>query len=189
MDKKLNISSTPFKDLYTINPNKFEDERGSFSRVYCEDELKDIFGASIKQVNHSITIEKATVRGLHFQYEPNSEVKMVKCIKGSIFDVVVDIRKDSDTFLQVFTVKLTSVNQKMIYIPKGFAHGFQTLEDDTELLYFHSSVYKPSLEGTLNINDPKLDIKWPLRIINLSKRDSAHQYLNDTFKGIEINEL
>lgn len=189
MDKKLNISSTEFKDLYIIEPNSFKDERGSFSRIFCEDELKDVFKFNIKQINHSITKEKGTVRGLHFQYEPNAEIKMVKCIKGAILDVVVDIRKNSPTFLQHFFIELTEQNQKMIYIPKGFAHGFQTLENNTELLYLHSSIYTPSTEGALNVTDSKLDIKWPLDIINLSKRDKNHPFLNNKFEGIELNVL
>ncbi|MDQ7047723.1 MAG: dTDP-4-dehydrorhamnose 3,5-epimerase [Sulfurovum sp.] len=189
MDKKLNIISTKIKDLYIIEPNSFSDERGSFSRIYCEDELKEILDVSIKQINHSVTKEKGTVRGMHFQYEPNSEVKMVKCIKGRVLDIVVDIRKDSPTFLETFSVELSAENQKMIYIPKGFAHGFQTLEDDTELLYMHSTIYAPSNEGALNIKDLSLGIKWPLKIKNLSKRDNEHEFLDNSFKGIEINEL
>lgn len=189
MDKKLNITPTKFSGLFIIAPNTFKDERGAFSRVYCENEMLDIFGKSIKQINHSVTKEKGTVRGLHFQYEPHAEIKMVKCIKGSVLDVVVDIRKNSPTFLQYFSVELSEQNQKIIYIPKGFAHGFQTLEDDTQLLYLHSSIYTPSDEGALNVTDPKLNIKWPLDIINLSKRDENHLFLTNEFEGIELDEL
>ena len=189
MDKKLNITSTSFENLFIIEPNTFHDERGSFSRVFCENELHDIFDLQIKQVNHSITKQKGTVRGLHFQYEPNSEVKMVKCIKGAIYDVVVDIRKNSPTFLKTFSIELSKKNQKMLCIPKGFAHGFQTLEDETELLYFHSSIYAPLNEDAINIKDPLLDIKWPLNIINLSKRDESHAFLTEDFKGIDINAM
>lgn len=181
--------STEFSGLYIIEPNLFKDERGAFCRLFCEDELKDIFKFHIKQINYSLTKEKGTVRGLHFQYEPYAEIKMVKCIKGGALDVVVDIRKDSPTFLQHFLVELTEENQRMIYIPKGFAHGFQTLKDDTELLYLHSSIYTPSNEGALNIDDPLLNIKLPLNIINLSKRDENHPFLTDKFKGVEVNEL
>lgn len=189
MDKKLNIINTEFKGLHIIEPNSFKDERGTFGRVFCEDELKDIFKDNIKQINHSVTKEKGTVRGLHFQYEPHAEIKMLKCIRGGILDVAVDIRKDSPTFLQHFAIELTEQNQKMIYIPKGFAHGFQALEDDTELLYLHSSVYVPSNEGGLNISDPSLKIKLQLDIKNISQRDESHPFLTDKFKGIEINEL
>ncbi|WP_418181128.1 dTDP-4-dehydrorhamnose 3,5-epimerase family protein [Aliarcobacter lanthieri] len=189
MNKKLNIISTNFKDLYLVEPNSFKDERGTFSRVFCEDELKDIFKFNIKQINHSITKEKGTFRGLHFQYEPNAEIKMVKCIKGAVIDIVVDIRENSPTFLQHFSVELTEQNQKMIYIPKGFAHGFQTLKNNTELLYFHSSIYTPSNEGALNIFDKKLNIVLPLDIINLSNKDKSNRFLTDKFKGVKIDEL
>jgi dTDP-4-dehydrorhamnose 3,5-epimerase len=190
MGSKLNIQNTRFNDLHTIEPIVHKDDRGGFYRVFCEDELKDIFKEnSIKQINHSITNTKGTVRGMHFQYEPDTEVKIVKCIKGKVFDVVVDIRKDSKTFLKVFSIELSEENKKMIYIPKGFAHGFQTLEDNTELLYLHSSIYTPNNEGALNIKDPLLNINWPLDIINLSKRDTEHKFLDNNFKGIKVNEL
>lgn len=189
MDKKLNISLTEIKGLFIVEPNSFSDERGSFSRVYCQKELEEISGISIKQINHSVTKEKGTLRGMHFQYEPDAEVRMVKCIRGSVFDVVVDIRKNSLTFLKTFSIELTDKNQKMIYIPKGFAHGFQTLEDDTELLYLHSNIYTPSNEGALNVQDPLLKIQWPLDIKNLSKRDYEHEFLDTNFQGIEIDEV
>ncbi len=189
MDKQLNITSTNIDGLFIIEPNTFSDERGSFSRVYCENELQSIFGITIKQINHSVTKESGTARGLHFQYEPNAEIKMVKCIKGRVFDVVVDIRKNSSTFLKTFSIELSSQNQKMIYIPKGFAHGFQTLENDTELLYLHDSVYTPANEGALNVKDPLLNIKWPLNVKNVSKRDKEHKFLDSNFQGIEVNEM
>ena len=189
MGNKLIIEETKLQGLYVITPNSFSDERGSFSRVYCENELNKKLKLNIKQVNHSITKEKGTVRGLHFQYEPNSEIKMIKCIKGSIFDVAVDIRQDSPTFMQYFSINLTDKNQKMLCIPKGFAHGFQVLNDNSELLYFHTNIYTPLNEGALNVRDPLLKIKWPLGIINLSKRDEEHSFLDNKFKGIKINEL
>lgn len=189
MDKKLNISQTPFKELYIITPNSFKDERGSFSRVFCQNELKEIFNFDIKQINHSVTKDKGSFRGLHFQYEPNAEVKMIKCIKGSILDIVVDIRKNSPTFLKHFAIELSEQNQKMLYIPKGFAHGFQTLENNTELIYLHSNVYTPSNEGALNINDVRLEINLPLEISNISEKDKTHFYISHNFEGIEIDEL
>jgi dTDP-4-dehydrorhamnose 3,5-epimerase len=189
MNSKLKITPTNLKDLYIIKPNSFKDDRGAFSRVFCEDELYNIFKFNIKQINHSVTKDKGTVRGLHFQYEPDAEVKMVKCIRGKVLDIVVDIRKDSPTFLQHFAIELSAQNQKMIYIPKGFAHGFQSLEDDTELLYLHSSIYTPNNEGALNIRDTTLNIQLPLDIINLSKRDETHRFLDNDFEGIVIDEL
>ena len=183
---KLNITDTELQGAYIITPNKYEDERGSFSRVVCQEEMSLINQENFIQVNHSITTKKGTVRGMHFQYPPNAEVKMVKCIKGSILDVIIDIRENSSSFLKSHTEILSAENMKMIYIPRGFAHGFQTLEDDTELLYFHSSIYTPSNEGALNVRDPLLNLKWPLDIINLSKRDNEHPFIGVDFKGVKI---
>jgi len=184
---KLKIINTKLEGLHVIEPIVHEDNRGAFFRVFCEDELNELFKENnIKQVNHSITSKKGTVRGMHFQYHPDCEVKFVKCIKGKVLDVVVDLRKGSDTFLEHFSVELSSENRRMIYIPKGFAHGFQTLDDESELLYFHSSIYTPSNEGGLNIKDPLLNIKWPLDTIELSKRDEEHAFLTSDFKGIQI---
>lgn len=186
---KLKISSTSFDKLFVVQPNSFQDARGVFSRVYCQDELEDVCKISIKQINHSLTYKKGTVRGLHFQYEPHSEVKIVKCIQGSIYDVVVDIRKGSPTFLKTFSIELSKENQKMLCIPKGFAHGFQTLEDNTELLYFHSNIYVQEQEGALNIKDSVLNIKWPLNITNISQKDEKHPFINRDFQGVVIHEM
>jgi dTDP-4-dehydrorhamnose 3,5-epimerase len=183
---KLNIKELSLTGAYIISANKHEDDRGSFSRVFCKQEMSKISNENFVQVNHSLTIKKGTVRGMHFQHQPNAEVKMVKCIKGSVLDVIIDIRKNSPTFLQHHCEVLSAKNMKMIYIPKGFAHGFQTLEDYSELLYFHSSIYTPNNEGALNVRDPLLNIKWPLDIIGLSKKDAQHKFISTDFKGIEI---
>ena len=187
MDKKLTIKNTSIDGVYTIDPSIHEDSRGLFLRVYCDNELNNILKENtIRQINHSATYKKGTVRGMHFQYPPNSEIKFVKCIKGKILDIVVDIRKNSPTFLKTFSVELSADKKNMIYIPKGFAHGFQTLEDDTELLYLHSDIYTPNNEGTLNVKDPLLNIKLPLDIIEISKRDEGCEFLNKNFRGIEV---
>ena len=184
MEKKLNIKNTNFEGLFIIEPNIFEDNRGSFSRIFCENELSSVLDFNIKQINHSVTSKSGTIRGLHFQYEPNSEIKMIKCVKGSVFDVVVDIRRNSETFLKVFSIELSELNNKIIFIPKGFAHGFQALEDNTDLIYLHSSLYKPSNEGALNPVDRILDITWPEDISNISEKDRNHPFITDKFKGI-----
>ena len=187
MGNKLNIQNTNFDDLYVIEPTVNQDDRGSFFRVFCENELQDILNdRMIKQINHSITSKKGTFRGLHFQYKPNCEVKIVKCIKGKVLDIVVDIRRESKTFLQTYFIELSEKNRKMIYIPEGFAHGFQTLEDNSELLYLHTNIYSPNSEGALNIKDPSLNIQLPLDIIEISKRDEEHDFISSNFKGIEI---
>jgi dTDP-4-dehydrorhamnose 3,5-epimerase len=183
---KLNITNLKFNGAFVVSPNKHEDDRGSFSRVYCKSEMAFMADENFVQVNHSVTKVKGTVRGLHYQAPPNSEVKMVKCIKGAVLDIIVDIRTNSPTFLQWHGEVLSAENMKMMYIPKGFAHGFQTLESNTELLYFHSNEYTPNNEAALNIADPLLEINWPLDIIGLSKRDKEHPMLTNEFKGIEI---
>jgi dTDP-4-dehydrorhamnose 3,5-epimerase len=183
---KLNIINTKFDDLYIVEPVINKDDRGMFLKVFCDEEFKNIFkNNTIRQINHSQTKHKGTVRGMHFQYSPDTEVKIVKCIKGKIFDVVVDIRKDSKTFLEAYSIELSEENKKMIYIPKGFAHGFQTLENDTQLLYLHSGIYTSNNEGALNVKDPLLNINWPFDIINLSKKDNEHKFLDSNFKGID----
>jgi dTDP-4-dehydrorhamnose 3,5-epimerase len=183
---KLILTELSLSGAYIIEPNKYEDSRGSFSRVFCQEELSNIFNGNIVQINHSITSKKGSVRGLHFQYPPTSEIKMVKCIKGSVFDVIVDIRENSTTFLQWFGTVLSAENMRMLYIPKGFAHGFQTLEEDTQMLYIHSEVYAPENEGALNILDPQLAIEWPLPLGNLSERDVHHPKIDKDFKGILV---
>ena len=187
MGRKLSIKSIYIDGVYVIEPIVHVDGRGVFTRIFCEDELKEIFKEnSIKQVNHSLTYNKGTVRGMHFQYVPNCEIKLVKCISGKVWDIIVDIRKNSPTFLQSFSIELSSENNKILYIPKGFAHGFQSLEDNSELLYFHSNVYAPNNEGALNIRDSLLNINWPLEIIEVSKRDEEHSFIDSDFKGLEI---
>lgn len=183
---KLRVTELPLKGAYLIEPNSSEDPRGSFSRVFCKEELSDIFDGNIAQINHSVTHQKGSIRGLHFQYPPNAEIKMVKCIQGSVFDVIVDLREGSPTFLHSYSVILSSANMRTIYIPKGFAHGFQTLEEDTQILYMHSEVYTPENEGALNVFDPRLGIAWPLPLGDLSQRDTHHPMINKDFQGIRV---
>lgn len=183
---KLSLTELPLDGAYSIKPNKYEDNRGSFSRLFCKEELSGIFTGDIAQINHSVTNKKGSVRGMHFQYPPNSEIKIVKCISGSVFDVIVDVRENSNTFLQWFGMILSKENMSAILIPKGFAHGFQTLEDNSELLYLHSEVYAPGNEGALNVADPSLGIDWPLPFADISERDCGHQMIQTGFKGIKI---
>ncbi len=187
MGNKLKIENTKLEGLYVLQPVIYKDDRGSFARVFCEKELGEVLdGENIKQINHSITDKKGTVRGMHFQYAPHAEVKIIKCLKGKVFDIVVDIRKGSKTFLEQFSIELSAENKTMLYIPKGFAHGFQTLEDSSELFYLHTNIYTPSNEGTLNIRDPLLSINFPLDIINLSKKDNEQIFIDNNFQGIEV---
>lgn len=170
---------------YLIDLKLNGDKRGWFARTYCKTEFASIgHDKEWVQMNHSFTADKGTVRGMHFQYPPFGEIKLVRCIAGAVLDVIVDIRKDSPTFLQHVSVELSAANKQMIYIPAGFAHGFQTLADDTELIYHHSEYYQPAAEGGLRYNDEVLNIQWPLPVTNLSERDNKHSLLNAQFKGI-----
>ena len=135
-------------------------------------------------MNHSFTKQKGSLRGMHYQLHPSKEIKMVRCIAGAVFDVIIDLRSGSDTFLKWIGIELSAENKKMVYIPEGFAHGFQCLEDDCELLYHHSTFYNPEAEAGIRFNDPLININWPLPLTTISPRDQQHPYLNQNFKGI-----
>ncbi|MBU1260884.1 MAG: dTDP-4-dehydrorhamnose 3,5-epimerase [Planctomycetes bacterium] len=183
----MKFAETPLKGTFVVTCEPFEDSRGLFARLFCRDSLKEINdNISIAQINYSLTIKKGSVRGLHFQYPLKSEVKMVRCLTGSVFDVIVDIRHNSQTFLKWHGETISANNMKMMYIPKGFAHGFQTLEPNCTLLYLHSESYDPSCEGALRYNDPMLGIKWPLTATLLSDKDLNHPLLTPSFSGLVI---
>lgn len=168
-----------------MEPEALRDERGLFERYYCRKDFEKIgHHKDWVQLNHSITLSKAAVRGMHFQVAPYSEIKMVKCVKGKIFDVIVDIRQGSETFLKWFGAELSESNHHMMYIPEGFAHGFQTLEDDCHLIYHHSEYYVPGAESGLRFDDPVLAINWPLVVSVISERDRNHRLIDNNFKGI-----
>jgi dTDP-4-dehydrorhamnose 3,5-epimerase len=121
---------------------------------------------------------------MHYQLPPFSEIKLVRCISGAVYDVIIDLRQGSATFLNYFAAELSSTNKKMIYIPEGFAHGFQTLTDDCELIYHHSQFYSPGVEGGIKYDEPKVNIEWPLPVQIISARDNSHSFINDNFKGL-----
>ncbi len=176
---------TKLAGSYIIDLEPRSDERGWFARYYCKNEFAQIgHQQEWVQMNHSVNYEKGTLRGMHFQLPPFREIKMVRCIAGAVFDVIVDVRKDSPTFLQWIGLELSAANKKMLYIPEGFAHGFQTLSGNCELLYHHSEYYTPGAEGGLRYDDPALKIDWPLPVTVLSERDGGHPYVNEQFKGI-----
>jgi len=178
---------TPTKLLgsYVIDIKSFTDERGWFSRYYCKNEFDEIgHNKEWVQLNHSFTLEKGSMRGMHFQRKPFEEIKMVKCVAGKVYDVIIDLRRDSQTFLQWVGVELSAANKKMMYIPQGFAHGFQCLEDNCELIYHHSEFYNPEAEAGIRFDDPRINIQWPLPVTILSPRDKNHPYIDENFKGI-----
>ena len=175
------------KDAFLITPEIHKDERGVFERVFCKIELIKIgIQKEIIQINHSITTKKATIRGMHFQHPPYSEAKIIKCIKGSILDVIIDIRKSSSTFLKWHSEILTEQNMNSIYVPEGFAHGFQTLEDNCELLYLHTASYNSKYEGSINFDDPMVNIEWAFPPSCISSKDDNVKMLDNSFEGIQI---
>jgi len=179
------IEATALDGLKLIQRQRLEDSRGFFSRFFCADELALAgFAQPVAQINHTLTRRRGSVRGLHFQYPPHAEDKLVSCLRGEVFDVAVDLRKDSPTFLRWHAEKLSAENGRSLLVPKGFAHGFQTLSDDAELLYLHSTPYVQSSEGGLSPADPMLAIAWPLPFAEVSQRDAAHARLTPDFGGI-----
>lgn len=183
----MKLTETPLKGAFAIENESLKDSRGIFARLFCQNSLKEITKhISIAQVNYSLTIQKGAVRGLHFQYPPKSEIKMVRCLTGSVFDVIVDIRQNSATFLHWYGETISAENMKMMYVPEGFAHGFQTLQESCIMLYLHTEFYSPSHEGALRYNDPRLGIRWPLAVTQLSDRDQKHPLLTPDFPGIVL---
>lgn len=179
--------STPIIGLHLLKRSQKSDNRGFFERLFCQKTLSMILETrTIRQINHSFTATEGTVRGLHFQFPPHAEMKIVSCIKGEVFDIAVDLRRDSPTFLRYYSEILSEKNSLSMVIPEGFAHGFQTLTNDCELLYLHTADYCPHKEGALNALDPRLGIEWPRLILNRSYRDSQHEMISDKFLGIDI---
>jgi dTDP-4-dehydrorhamnose 3,5-epimerase len=187
MGRSMKIKQTLLQDAVIIEPEPFEDARGRFSRIFCQNELCNILnGKNIVQINHSLTRQKGAIRGMHFQYPPKAEIKMVRCITGEVFDVMIDLRKNSPTFLKWHGEILSSENMKMMYIPEGFAHGFQTLQPNSELLYLHTEFYSPEHEGSVCYDDPKIGIKWPLEVTEISDKDKRYSLLTQDFGGIQL---
>ncbi|MER3499273.1 MAG: dTDP-4-dehydrorhamnose 3,5-epimerase [Chitinophagaceae bacterium] len=181
----MKFTPLPLAGSYIIHVKPFSDNRGWFARYYCKNDFQKIgHDKEWVQMNHSVTYKKGTIRGMHFQVHPYREIKMVKCISGTVYDVIIDLRKDSNTFLKWFGVELSAENKKMLYIPEGFAHGFQTLSDNCELIYHHSDFYRPGSEAGVRYDDPLINIQWPLPAQNLSERDLLHPYLTENFTGI-----
>lgn len=175
----------PLEGLVLIERQRIEDSRGFFSRFFCAEELSEIgFKLPIAQINQTLTRRRGAVRGIHFQYPPHAEDKLVSCLAGQIFDIAVDLRRGSSTYLKWHAETLSADNGRTLFIPRGFAHGFQTLTEDCELLYLHSKPYARDAEGALNVQDPALDIRWPLDITDMSERDARHPHLTPMFTGI-----
>ena len=181
----MKFSKTHFDGLFVIDAEPFVDDRGHFFRTFCKNEFAEIgHTKAFVQINHSVNKYKGTFRGFHYQEPPFKEIKVVRCVSGSVLDIVVDIRKNSKTFLQSFQLELSAENKKMIYIPEGFAHGFITLEDNAQLIYFHSEFYNPKYERGLRFNDPSLQLEISLKPHLISDKDKQYPLLENAFEGI-----
>lgn len=181
----MKFDETSISGVWVLESTAFQDERGAFSRLFCSQELQEIIASRmIVQINHSITNRVGAVRGFHYQCPPYAEMKIVRCLKGRVLDVAVDLRQDSSTFLKWTAVELTPENHRAFVIPEGCAHGFQVLEQDSELLYLHTARYTPDAEGAIRFDDPKIGVDWPLAPIDLSERDLNHSEITEEFKGI-----
>ena len=183
----MKIYPTPTVDLVVAESKPFKDERGAFARLFCEQELSSLIGQrKIVQINHSCTEVVGAVRGLHFQYAPHAEMKLVRCLKGKVWDVAVDLRPQSPSYKRWYAQELSPQNAHMMVIPEGFAHGFQVLEAGSELLYLHTASYMPASEGGVRHDDPALAIAWPLPLTDISARDSSHAFIDSSFRGIAL---
>src|SRR5436190_14882982 len=169
------FTATELAGAYTIEPEIFKDERGLFYRFFCADEFQQIgHNKPWVQLNHSYTAKQGTIRGMHFQLPPFSEIKMVKCIAGKINDTIIDLRSDSPTFLKWISIELSAENRRMLYIPEGFAHGFQTLADHSEVFYQMAEFYAPDYARGVLWNDPAFGIEWPEAPQVIAARDQAY---------------
>ena len=183
----LSFDPTELDGLFIANRSPLCNDLGDLTRFYCQKELKSIgINDSIAQINQTLTYKTGSIRGMHFQFPPYAEDKMVSCIRGEIFDVAVDIRKNSSTFLHYHAEILSKENNKSMCIPKGFAHGFQSMSNDCEVLYLHTEFYSSKLEKGLRWNDPLIGIEWPLTATNISTRDVGHELLDKNFKGVYL---
>jgi dTDP-4-dehydrorhamnose 3,5-epimerase len=177
----------PLPGLKLVQRKPIVDTRGFFARFYCADEFRAAgVGKPIAQINHTLTRSKGAVRGLHFQHPPHAETKLVSCLAGAVFDVAVDLRADSPAYLRWHGEILSAENQHSLLIPEGFAHGFQTLTEDCELLYLHTVPFHPEAEGALNVAEPALAIQWALPVTELSERDRSHPFIDAHFSGIRL---
>jgi dTDP-4-dehydrorhamnose 3,5-epimerase len=182
---RFKVTALPLEGLKLVERSRIGDERGFLSRLFCSEDLKTAgWIKPVIQINHTLTEHAATVRGIHFQKFPHMEMKLVTCIRGEVWDVAVDLRKNSSTFLNWHAELLSAQNGKALLIPEGFGHGFQSMTKGCELIYLHTEAYSPNAEAGLRFNDPVIDIHWPLPITIFSDRDNSHPLITKDFKGI-----
>jgi dTDP-4-dehydrorhamnose 3,5-epimerase len=177
--------ATAIDGVVVVETQPVQDARGSFARLFCAEDLAGILdGRAIAQINHSRTSAAGAVRGMHYQRAPHAEMKLVRCLRGRAWDVALDLRVGSPTFLKWHAQELSPSSLCMLVVPEGCAHGFQALEPDTELLYLHTTRYVPGAEGGVRPTDPALAIAWPLPIAQLSARDASHPLVDAKFRGL-----
>lgn len=175
----MKFTETSLKGAYIIEVDKLNDDRGFFGRLWCEKEMKEFdLNTNIVQSNVSLSRKKGTIRGMHFQRSPFQETKLVRCTKGAVYDVIIDLRPDSPTFKKWIGVKLTEDNHKMIYVPENFAHGFITLEDNSEVYYLVTQFYYKEQEAGFRWDDPAFGIEWPIEMKEISDKDRVHPDFN-----------
>lgn len=184
---RFTLIDTALAGLKIIERQRTSDSRGFLSRLLCAEELLAAgWTKPVAQINHTYTARQGTVRGMHFQRSPHAEMKLVSCLRGEVWDVAVDVREGSSTFLHWHAERLSAENNRALLIPEGFAHGFQALSSDVELLYCHSAAHAPHAESGLSPFDVRLSIAWPLPIAELSERDKSHSLLDDRFEGVKL---
>lgn len=187
MNRRFDFTELSLPGLTLIQRKRIGDTRGYLERLFCSRDLVEAgWTVPIAQINQTYTARKGAVRGMHFQYPPHAEKKLVMCLKGRVYDVALDIRKGSPTFLQWHSESLCPESSNALLIPEGFAHGFQTLTPDVLMLYCHSALYEPESEAGIHPNDPAINISWPAEIIEMSARDSMHPYIGSTFEGFAV---
>ena len=175
----MNFTETRLKGSYVIDIERHEDNRGFFARAFCQHEFADHgLKSTVAQANIAFNDEKGTLRGMHFQYPPAAETKLVRCTRGAILDIIVDLRPESETYLEHVAVELTADNHRSLYVPERFAHGYQTLEDGTETSYQVGEFYTPGVEGGLHHADPRLGLEWPLLVTEISVKDEDWERLS-----------
>ena len=177
---------TPLHGAHTIELEKRGDDRGFFARMFCRTEFSDAkLVPDFVQMNNSLSAKKGTLRGLHYQLAPSAEVKVIRCVRGALWDAIIDIRPDSPTFGKWFGAELTAENRRLMYAPRGFAHAILTLADDTEALYLVSDYYAPKEERGIRYNDPKFGVQWPIEPVEISDKDRNWPDFDPEFHGTE----
>jgi dTDP-4-dehydrorhamnose 3,5-epimerase len=186
MGRLIDVQPTSIVGVVVLQSRAHSDHRGSFTRLFCDDELREIVGQRrVVQSNLSCAHTRGAVRGMHFQRAPHAEMKIVRCLRGRIWDVALDLRANSPTLLKWHAEELTPGNARALVIPEGCAHGFQVLEPDSEVLYLHTAAYRPEAEGGVAYDDPRIGIPWPLPAQDLSARDQRHPRIPADFNGLE----